>query len=289
MSAGPDGPGYGTGIKVMRLRYAGTCGCGRHVAKGEQAGYDTSAKAVVCSECLLGVGPSDQTPGPASAEAGEAGGSLRRTHEHRAAARDARVRERFPRMGGFLLAVTPEPASTAAFKKGAEGEEKAVRRIIDASGDDVLFLLNRRLGPGRRDGDIDMIAISAAGILVVDVKHYKDAKVEVRRSGGLFSPRTEKLYVGGRDKTAWLEGLDKQRDAVTFALGYGQVDAPIPISVALCFVGGDLPVFDRLAIGDVAIYGSRELGRRLKKSSGRLGRDDCVRAFERLAVHLPSA
>ena len=124
---------------------------------------------------------------------------------------------------------------------------------------------------------------------MIDVKHYQDAKVEVRRSGGLFSPRTEKLYVGGHDKTAWLEGLDKQRDAVTFALGYGQVDAPIPISVALCFVGGDLPVFDRLAIGDVAIYGSRELGRRLKKSSGRLGRDDCVRAFERLAVHLPSA
>ena len=83
---------------------------------------------------------------------------------------------------------------------------------------------------------------------MIDVKHYQDAKVEVRRSGGLFSPRTEKLYVGGHDKTAWLEGLGKQRDAVTFALGDSPVDSPQHIPVALCFVDGDLPVFARLAV-----------------------------------------
>jgi hypothetical protein len=287
MTVEPDGTGNGLNIKVMRLRYAGTCMCGRHIDKGERAGYDASAKAVVCPECLEGRAAVDVTPDPDAVDTGEAGASLRRTHERRATARDARVRERLPRMGGFLLAVTPEPASTAAFKKGAEGEEKAAKRIIKASGDEVLFLLNRKLGPGRRDGDIDMIAISAAGILIVDVKHYKDAKIEVRRSGGLISPRIGKLYVGGRDKTSWVEGLAKQRDAVTVALG--ATTASVPIGLVLCFVDGDLPLFKDLSIGEMAIYGSRELGRRLKRSTGEINDARRQAMFHLLAARLPPA
>jgi Holliday junction resolvase-like predicted endonuclease len=258
------------------------------VDQGERAGYDTITHKVVCPACLerrgLAAGTTDRP-----VESGMAGGSLRRTHDQRAASRDARVRERFPLMGGFLLAVTAEPASTAAFQKGAEGEEKAARRIIHASGDDVLFLLNRRLSNGRRDGDIDMIAISAAGIHVIDVKHYKNAKIEVRRSGGLFSARTEKLYVAGRDKTVWLAGLDKQRTAVADALDIGQLDRPIPISVALCFVDGDLPLFGRLKIGNVSIYGSRELGRRLKTAIGPIDADQRRTVHSVLESRLPPA
>jgi hypothetical protein len=295
MGQEPDVPRADAGIKVMRLRYAGTCACGQTVAKGEQAGYDTVAKKVVCAGCLAHDGTTIDVVDPLGVPvepppvASTAGGSLRRTHDQRAAARDARVRERFPRMGGFLLAVTPEPASMAAFKKGAEGEEKAARRIIEASGPDVLFLLNRSLGAGRRDGDIDMIAISAAGILVVDVKHYKDAKVEVRRSGGLFSARTEALYVGGRDKSAWLAGLDKQRDAVLTALTGSEDAADIPVSVALCFVDGDLPLFEHLSIGQVSIYGSRELGKRLKKATGPLDEQNRRAVLEHLSNRLTAA
>lgn len=280
--------GEGPTIKVMRLRYSGTCLCGRSVAKGERAGYDTVSHKVMCPICLerrgIATGPPAQAP-----DSGTAGGSLMRTHERRAARREARVRERFPRLGGFLLAVTPEPSSTAAFRKGAEGEEKAARRIIDASGPDVEFLLNRRLGVGRRDGDIDMVAISAAGVLVVDVKHYKDAKVEVRRSGGLFSPSVERLYVSGRDKSAWLAGLHRQREAVVAALGDLALPDTLPISSALCFVDGALPMFDRLTIADVRIYGSRELGRRLRTAIGPVDADLRRRITRQLGTQLPPA
>ncbi|HSU74990.1 MAG TPA: NERD domain-containing protein, partial [Terrabacter sp.] len=54
-------------------------------------------------------------------ERGTAGGSARREYERRRDARDQRVRERFPRIGGFLLAVTDEPQSTRAWDTGAEG------------------------------------------------------------------------------------------------------------------------------------------------------------------------
>ena len=71
---------------------------------------------------------------------------------------------------------------------GAEGEAKAAERILGRAGDNALFLHNRLLGPDRRDGDIDLLAVTPAGVVVIDVKHHKDAKVEVRSSGSSRSP-----------------------------------------------------------------------------------------------------
>jgi hypothetical protein len=219
----------------MKLRYAGTCGCGRHLPAGTKAGYDRISRAVVCENCLASRGLEAHRP---------TGTSLERTYEKRKADRDDRVTTRFPRAGRFLFAITPEPASTRAFKTGAEGEAKAAERILGRAGDNACFLHNRLLGPGRRDGDIDLLAVTPRGVLVIDVKHYKDAKVEVRSSGGLFSARKQQLYVGGRDRTGWLESLDKQRDAVSHVLA-GSAD-----------------------FRDVAVYGSRQLGRRLRSATG---------------------
>jgi hypothetical protein len=44
---------------------------------------------------------------------------------------------------------------------------------------------------------------------VVDVKTHQGS-LEVRRSGGLFGPRTERLVIRGRDRTDLLIGLAKQ-------------------------------------------------------------------------------
>lgn len=52
------------------------------------------------------------------------GASLRREREKRVTAREGRVRAKHPRIGGLILAVTDEPASTRAFATGAVGEEK---------------------------------------------------------------------------------------------------------------------------------------------------------------------
>ena len=62
-----------------------------------------------------------------------------------------------------------------------------------------------------------MIAITSAGIHVIDVKRYVDQTVEVRRSGGFFSPVRKQLVVGGRDKTKpLLDSLDlRSRQSVS--------------------------------------------------------------------------
>ncbi|MGN6299874.1 MAG: NERD domain-containing protein, partial [Angustibacter sp.] len=59
--------------------------------------------------------------------------------------------------------------------------------------------------------------------------------------GGLFRPRTEKLLVGGRDKSALVAGMDKQVRLVNECLlRAGQMD--VPVMGLLCFVDADWPL-----------------------------------------------
>lgn len=74
---------------------------------------------------------------------GSPGGSLLRTYEHRRAAREHRVRQRFPRIGGVMLAFSSEPASTANFSRGAEAEIRVARYLTRRCGSDVELLFSR--------------------------------------------------------------------------------------------------------------------------------------------------
>ena len=121
--------------------------------------------------------PSPQIPARHSGNAkAEAGASLTREYDRLLAKRDERVRARLPRLGPLLLAVFDESQSTKAFKQGAEGERRAVKRLLESSGDDVHFLVNRKLGRCRRDGDIDVIAVSSSG-----ASSYEGCRSSVRR------------------------------------------------------------------------------------------------------------
>jgi hypothetical protein len=77
--------------------------------------------------------------------------------------------------------------------------------------------------------------------------------LEVRRSGGLFSPRVERLFIGGRDKTSLLDGLAGQVDAVRAVLA--AVSADVPVRGALCFVGTELPWFGSSSIAGIPLVG----------------------------------
>ncbi len=64
-----------------------------------------------------------------AAERGVAGQSARREHERRRAKRENAVRSAHPRLGRLMLAVSEEPQSTAAWARGAVGEEKLGARL----------------------------------------------------------------------------------------------------------------------------------------------------------------
>jgi hypothetical protein len=169
---------------------------------------------------------------------GVAGASARREYERRRTTRETRVKDRFgDRLGRVVLAVTDEPQSTRAWATGARGEEKLAQAL---EGIDGLRVLHDRRVPGTR-GNIDHIVIAPAGVFVVDAKRY-EGRIEIRNKGWFLRP-DHRLYVGRRDCSALATGLGWQVDAVTAALVAAEVH-PLPqVTPALCFIGGDWPLF----------------------------------------------
>ena len=167
-------------------------------------------------------------------EAGTGGGSARREYDRRPVRREERIRERHPRLGGLILALTDEPQSTQAWERGAIGEELLAKRLSELP--EPTRVLNDRRIPGTR-ANIDHIVVAPSGVWVVDAKLYKNKRPELRVEGGIIRPRVESLRIGGRDGTSLVAGLGKQVALMRAALdGTG-----VPVHGALCFLEADWP------------------------------------------------
>lgn len=211
-----------------------------------------------------------------------AGASARREYERRSVLREERIRSRHPRLGGLILALSEEPASTRVWAQGAVGERAVAAKLDELGGDQVIALHDRKmLRPDGRSSraNIDHLAVAASGVWVVDAKTHK-GQLQVRRSGGLFSPRLERLFIGGRDHTKLIDGLTHQVETVRRVLS--EVGADVTVRGALCFVGTELPWFGE-SIAGVPLVGRRGLGKLLKQA-GDLAAED----REALAEYLGS-
>jgi len=272
--------------------------------------WDRVDRRVWCLPCTRPVpAGSGAEPGPGAArpagavrarpvpvavgDPGGAGASLHRTHEARRIARENRVRSAHPRLGGLLLAVSGEPASTAAFARGAAGERRLALELAAACGTRVLFLHNRRLGAGCRDGDLDHVAVAPGGVFVIDAKNITAARVSIRTSGGLVTPAREQLIVSGRDRTAHVGGSLRQQAAVSAALaadddltGAGGV----AVAGVLCFLDASIDGWRWRPprIGGVHVCSPTGTARLLRRP-GPLGREDRRIIWEHLNTRLPPA
>ena len=92
-------------------------------------------------------------------------------------------------------------------------------------------------------------------MFVIYGKRYADRPPELRVEGGIVRPRTELLYVGGRDPTRLVEGMHKQLHLVRTALA----DHPdVPVRGVLCFVQAGWPLMG----GDFTVRESPSSGPR---------------------------
>lgn len=103
---------------------------------------------------------------------------------------------------------------------GAVGEERLGARLDSLASASMAVLHDRRI-PGSK-ANIDHIAITAAGIWVIDAKKYK-GRPESRIEGGILRPRVEKVLVGHRDCTKLVDGVLKQIGLVREVAG----DVPV--------------------------------------------------------------
>jgi len=263
---------------MMSLRYAGACsGCGVGLHAGAWAAYHRASRTVTCAQC------SALDPGDQIFEAGTAGGSAQREFEKRKDKRETRIRAQHPHLGGVILALTDEPQRTRAWATGAEGEVVLGRRLDAAVG--VRVLHDRRI-PGSK-ANIDHIAVGPRGGFVIDAKHYKGGP-SLRTSGGLFSPRVEKLMIGSRDHTSLVAGVHKQVRLVNDALESAGL-AHVPTFGMLCFVEAQWPILGGdFTIDDVEVLWPAKAVKRVT-SAGSFEGDELESIFRALAVRFPPA
>ncbi|HWI05092.1 MAG TPA: nuclease-related domain-containing protein [Acidimicrobiales bacterium] len=160
--------------------------------------------------------------------------------EEKRTRRETTIRSRHPHLGGLILAVTDEPQDIKNWDKGAVGEEKLAAGLDGLAGAGVVAI-HDRLRPGGGQANIDHLAVTPAGVWVIDAKRYS-GRVAKRDVGGWFSTDV-RLFVGRRDCTRLVDGMAKQVDAVRRTLGEDWAD--VPVRPMLCFVDGDFSWFAR--------------------------------------------
>jgi hypothetical protein len=138
--------------------------------------------------------------------------------------------------------VTDEPQHIQSWARGAPGEEKLGAGLDRLTGRGVRLLHDRRIRGSR--ANIDHLAVRPAGVFVIDAKRYR-GRPQLRVQGGLFRARVESLIVGGRDRTALVDGAIKQVDLVRTALASTQLAADVPVRGMLCFIDADWPLIGR--------------------------------------------
>src|SRR5690606_32764162 len=123
---------------------------------------------------------------PVPEDAGIAGSSARREYERRKAKDEERLRQKWGKLGGIAVALSDEKQHTKAWATGAVGEERLGARLDSLVPESIAVLHDRRI-PGTK-ANIDHIAVTTAGIWVIDAKRYK-GKPELRIEGGILRPR----------------------------------------------------------------------------------------------------
>lgn len=254
-------------VRMLVLRRADTCVvCGGAVGVGERAGWDGVAKRVTCMSCLgsttTSAPPSDPvTPEPSAPafDRGTAGRSVTREAERRsdryrrheedrvAADREWRsqIKAEHPLAGRVVAAVTPKvqarpaPQHVRAWVTGAPGERK-VGEALDAI--EGIIVLHDRHKPGSRS-NIDHVAVTPAGVWVIDAKVRSGKRLEFCNKGGLFG-RDERLMVGGRDETRLVDAMGWQVQTVHEACA-DLLAADTAVRPALCFVDATVGWLDR--------------------------------------------
>ena len=163
----------------------------------------------------------------ADIDLGTAGRSAMGEYERRRGNREERIRERWGRLAGLVLALSEDPQSTQAWKRGSIGESKVAKSLAKLDRDDIIVLHDRKV-PGTH-GNIDHLVICPAGVLVVDSKRYA-GQVHTKDVGGLFTGRDLRLFVGRQDCTRLAAAMEWQVAAVRVAIDGN----PTPVRPVLC-------------------------------------------------------
>lgn len=151
---------------------------------------------------------------------------------------------------------------------GADGEARVGVRLDGIASDSIRVLHDRRI-PGSR-ANIDHLVVTPSGVRVIDAKKYKSS-LSLRVEGCFLRPRIEKLMVGGRDKSALVDGVLWQVECVRKAVPDASVRG------ILCFVDSDWGLLaSSFQVNGVEVLWPRKLLGRLTAAAPAVAQVDAV-------------
>ncbi len=199
------------------------------------------------------------------------------TNPDRAAARDAKerrshrrdaVRERAmsrsPQGEKLIRAMSDDLDSINEYGHGGE-RTRDLATLLSGAVDNGIFLYQRRLGLRSTSDPIDLIAVMPSGVWVVDIQSCAGGRVEVSGRHGLIRGRYTHLIIRGRDRTAYLDRLTGQAQAVEETLS--ELDRPdVPVHGAFCFYDADIRWRRTPEVGQALLTTPRRLSSLLRRS-----------------------
>lgn len=218
--------------------------CSKTLAQGEVAWWDSEKKQVICTifkpvSDIETQSVMKETNPPSTLinqprrtiDSGVAGKSAMEEYQRRHTKREAAIDAKWGRLAGVVKFFSDDPHSTEAWRIGSMGEQKLAESLSSGLADSEYVLHDRRAP--RTEGNIDHLVIARTGLWVIDAKNYV-GKVELRYVGGFFTT-DHRLYVGGRDRSKLVDGLDWQVEAVRKIVG----ELSVSITPALCFTDSE--------------------------------------------------
>jgi hypothetical protein len=133
-----------------------------------------------------------------------------------------------------------------AWRAGAIGEGIVGRLLADAG---VRAVHDRRI-PGS-DANIDHLAVTPAGVLVVDAKNHAGRPRVDSYGGGDPTPR--RLFVDAEEHTALVFSMKRQVRVVHDVLLGSRTPLGVPVRGILCFVGADWELVNGYLVAGVGI------------------------------------
>jgi hypothetical protein len=176
------------------------------------------------------------------------------------------------------------PSTGRKWVQRAEGDRRARSRLRLIETDGVIVLNERRI-PGSRE-HISMIAVSSAGVFVVDAKHCKGL-VHTRRSGPVTSLGPEELHVGRRDCTPYIQQVAQHMHAVRAILSTEEWGDEVPVEAMLCLTRAAWGFASPLQISDVWV-GWPQLAAGRVRSAGTMDSPAVHQVSSLLAERLPT-
>jgi hypothetical protein len=155
--------------------------------------------------------------------------------------------------------------------------DNVLKRQFDLLTSNGILALHSRL-IARTPTVIDHLVIAPSGVYVIEAYRYSAAP-KLLVEGGIMTPRTSTLVVGGRDCTPLVYAVQERAARVKSELEVDQAWAAVPVHGQLCFTNAQWP----LTSAPFTIDGLNVLGP--AQATERVSRPGPVSPYTVAAVH----